>query len=156
QVPGQDPRLLVLRPEDVRRPLGRGPRGGRPGRAGGRRRRVVPGGGGGRAHPQGGGRLPGQRRRSPGDRGRGGGQLAAPGARAAALRGGRDPAAGAPARAVHGQRGDGGGARGRAGGQGCAAVIAGVPGRLRDAGDRHRRCVVLGGRPPRPPPRAIG
>ncbi len=73
---------------------------GRPG-AGRRRGRVVPGGRRGRADRQGGGRVPGQRRRPAGHRRRRGGQLAAAGAGRRALREGRNPAPGAAARAVH-------------------------------------------------------
>ena len=76
-----DPRLLLLRPEDRRGPLGGGAASaaGEP-VPGGRRRRLVPGGGGRRADPQGGARLPGPRRRPPGHRRRRGGQLPAAGA----------------------------------------------------------------------------
>ena len=58
--PGTAPvRLLVLRAEDGGGALGRAPRGGRRGGAGGRRRGELPGGGGRRADPQGGARPAG-------------------------------------------------------------------------------------------------
>ena len=81
-------RLLVLGPEDRRRPLGRGTRGGGGAGAGRRRRRELPGGRRRRADPQGRARLPRARRRAPADRRRRRGQLAAAGAgrRSAATR----------------------------------------------------------------------
>lgn len=75
------------------------------------RGRRAPGGDRRRADPQGRQGLPGPRDRHPGGGRRGGRQLAGAGVGRAALRLGRDRAAGAAAAAVHRQRGDGRGRR---------------------------------------------
>ena len=107
-------RLLVLRAQDRRRAVGRGPAAGRGADRRRRRRRVVPGGRLRRAHPQG-----GRRRVQPRDRGHphrrwGRGQQPAARHGRGARRRARHPGPRAATGAVHRQRRDGRRARRRA------------------------------------------